>query len=201
MQISSKIFRKNPSEIRIPRRVLAARLGFKGVGDIPDSFKGHFERAYKIAIEVADPVAVYGDFPVEDLDDGVEIDGKVLKGRSIEDFVKGSRSATLIVATLGSEYDETMNRFHEKGDDLTSFFLDGIGSEMVEYFIRDLDSLLRKEKGEGGPRISPGYGDLPLSLNAWIIEKLDAGKIGVSYDPETFIMVPRKTISALIGWR
>ncbi len=195
-----EIFRADPADIEIPRRVLAARLGFRGVGDIPEEFKPFFERAYGIALKVATPLALYGNFKPRDLEDGVVVEGKEIRGRLASQHLKGRKTVTLILATLGSRFDEEISRLHSEGEELLSFFLDGIGSEMVEYFARMLDSKLREEMGEGSARISPGYVDLPLSLNAWIIEKLSAKDWGITYDPETFIMHPRKTISALIGW-
>ena len=195
-----EIFRADPADIEIPRRVLAARLGFRGVGDIPEEFKPFFDRAYGIALKVATPLALYGNFKPRDLEDGVVVEGKEIRGRLASQHLKGRKTVTLILATLGSRFDEEISRLHSEGEELLSFFLDGIGSEMVEYFARMLDSKLREEMGEGSARISPGYVDLPLSLNAWIIEKLSAKDWGITYDPETFIMHPRKTISALIGW-
>lgn len=195
-----EIFRADPADIEIPRRVLAARLGFRGVGDIPEEFKPFFERAYGIALKVATPLALYGNFKPRDLEDGVVVEGKEIRGRLASQHLKGRKTVTLILATLGSRFDEEISRLHSEGEELLSFFLDGIGSEMVEYFARMLDSKLREEMGEGSARISPGYVDLPLSLNAWIIEKLSGKDYGITYDPETFIMHPRKTISALIGW-
>ncbi len=197
----SKVFRENPENVRIPERVLAARLGFKGVGKIPENFLESFNRAYEIALEVADPVALYDTFEAEESQDGLVVLGKVLKGKMVSQHLGKSSSVTLILSTIGVDYDEKIEELHKNGEELLSFFLDGIGSEMVEYFTRELDKKLREEMGSGSARISPGYGDLPLEMNAWIIESLGGEMIGVSYDPETFIMKPRKTITALIGWK
>ncbi len=197
----SKVFRMDPDDIFIPERVLAARLGFKGVGEIPEEFRATFKRAMSMAREVASPLAIYEDFQVETLENCVIVDGKVLTGKSVEENLMGSSEISLILATLGSDVDEEITRLHEIGEDLLSFFLDGIASEMVEYFVRSLDSVLREEHRSGGPRISPGYGDLPLSLNSWIIEELGGYEYGIRYYPETFFMIPRKTISAMVGWK
>ena len=197
----SKVFRASPEEIEIPERVLAARLGFKGVGKIPDEFKESFEKAYSMAMEVAEPIALYDHFKAEDSSEGIIVNGHLVPGKLAKQHLGGSKEVTLILSTIGKKYDETIERLHNEGQELLSFFLDGIGSELVEYFTRMLDSALREEKGFGSARISPGYGDLPLSLNAWIIDTLSGEDHGITYDPETFIMKPRKTISALIGWK
>ncbi len=197
----SKIFRRDPDEIVVPERVIAARLGFKGVGRIPDEFVESFKRAQEILKEVAHPLAIHEDFKVENHPGSVVVAGKKLSGRSVEDHIKGSKAVSVILATLGHEVDDRISKLHEEGEELLSFFLDGLASEMVEYFVRMLDTELRRERGQGGPRISPGYGDLPLSLNDWIVEILNGEEFGITCDPDTHIMLPRKTISAIIGWR
>jgi hypothetical protein len=197
----SKVFRISPEKVKIPERVLAARLGFKGVGKIPEEFSVPFKKAYSLAMEVASPVALYKHYKSTDSVNGVIVNGKEIPGKLAKQHLGGSKEVSLILSSLGLKYDEKIEELHEKGEELLSFFLDGIGSELVEYFTRMLDAKLREEKGIGGARISPGYGDLPISLNAWIIETLEGEKYGITYDPETFVMKPRKTISALIGWK
>jgi len=197
----SEIFKVEPEEIKIPERVLAARLGFKGLGKIPDDFKESFDRAYSIALSVAKPSAVYETFPSKDTENGVKIGEMIIEGKLAASQLKGSKGVTVILATLGSKFDEKIEELHKSGEELLSFFLDGIGSEMAEYFARMLDSALREKFGQGSARISPGYVDLPLSLNGWIIDAIGGQRIGVTYDPQTYIMKPRKTISAFIGWK
>ncbi|MCD6450515.1 MAG: methionine synthase [Thermotogaceae bacterium] len=197
----SETFKVDPKDIEVPERVLAARLGFKGLGKIPDDFKESLEKAYSIALRVARPVAIYETFPSKDRDDGVEINGKFISGKLAKSQLSGSRKVTVLLATLGKDFDEKIEELHRKGEELLSFFLDGIGSEMVEYLARKLDSFLREKYGQGSARISPGYVDLQLSLNAWIIDTLKGSRIEVTCDPQTHIMKPRKTISALIGWK
>ncbi len=197
----SEIFRMDPRKVRIPERVIAARLGFKGLGKIPENFEKQFNIAYELAMRVARPLAIYEHFSVSVTRDSISIDGINLGGKMVRQHLESSEKITVILSTLGDDYDREIEELHTDGKELLSFFLDGIGSELVEYFTRILDGKLREENGNGSARISPGYGDLPLELNKWIIEKLGAKEFGVSYDPETFVMKPRKTITAFIGWK
>ena len=48
-------------------------------------------------------------------------------------------------------------------------------------------------------RFSPGYGDVPLSLQKQLLKVLDAGKrIGLTLTP-SMLMVPQKSISGIVG--
>jgi cobalamin-dependent methionine synthase I len=49
-------------------------------------------------------------------------------------------------------------------------------------------------------RDSPGYGDLGTDIQPDILRLLDAGKIGIACQPESFILIPEKSITAIIGW-
>ena len=61
---------------------------------------------------------------------------------------------------------------------------------------------IRRELAEGEtlvPRYSPGFGDFPLSAQREILSVLDAARaIGVSLT-DTLLMVPSKSVSAVIG--
>lgn len=72
----------------------------------------------------------------------------------------------------------------------------------MEYALRKVDSDLRTKRShlEGSFRISPGYGDLPLSLNKEIV-KLFKDEVDVDVLEDSYVLVPRKTITALVGWR
>jgi hypothetical protein len=198
-----EIFEIPPKDVEIPQRAIAARMGFKGVGEIPDEFKHRYDEAMSIAMKIAKPVVAIENFPVYSpktsqkgiLIDTIEITGTLAKsqlGKSVE--------VTAMLATLGSDLDDEIAKFHEDGEELKSFMLDAIGSELVEYVARHVDGELRSRKSlKGSARIAPGYVDLSISLNAWFAFKL--GKfISVKSDPQSFTFLPRKTISAFIGW-
>ena len=48
-------------------------------------------------------------------------------------------------------------------------------------------------------RFSPGYGDLPLNLQADFLRVLDAGrKLGITAN-ESFLLLPCKSVTAIVG--
>ncbi|OQX57824.1 MAG: hypothetical protein B5M49_02950, partial [Thermotoga sp. 4484_232] len=84
-----------------------------------------------------------------------------LKSDLVRKHLKNCEIVTLMVVTLGENVDRKIEEAHEDGDELLSYFLDGIASEFVEYIAREIEKVLRKDKEPlvGGARISPGYGD------------------------------------------
>ncbi|MCD6267054.1 MAG: methionine synthase [Thermotogaceae bacterium] len=192
----------DPTAVKVPERVISARLGFKGVGRIPEEFRNIFEKAWREITKVSTPFAL--------LEDEECVWNEYLKVREIElksDLVrkhlKNCEIVTLMVVTLGENVDRKIEEAHEGGDELLSYFLDGIASEFVEYIAREIEKVLRKDKEPlvGGARISPGYGDFSLEMNKWIVEILDGERYGIKYHPESFMLIPRKTIASIMGWR
>jgi hypothetical protein len=190
----------SPTEIEIPQRIIAARLGFKGMGHIPEEFKKIYDFSYKIACRLSEPMVVVECYGVKSNENALEIDDIVLSGKLVEAQLKGSEKISAMLVTLGDKIDMEISRLHKIGKELESFFLDGIGSEMVEFTARKVDGILRERKTlNGSARISPGYVDLPLNLNKWFAQEMGK-EIGVVCDEESFTFLPRKTISAFIGW-
>ncbi len=196
-----EIFEISPKDVEIPQRAIAARMGFKGIGKIPDEFKSRYDEAISTALEIAKPIAAVENFHMNPESNGkifidtIEITGMLAKsqlGKSVE--------ITAMLVTLGSTIDDEIEKLHEEGEELKSFMIDAIGSELVEYVARLIDGNLRSKTSlKGSARIAPGYVDLPITLNAWFASKL--GKfISVRADPQSFTFLPRKTISAFIGW-
>ncbi len=189
----------SPEEISIPPRVLAARMGFRGAGEIPERFEKHFNIACKLAHKVAKPRAVVEEYEASLLEEGVKIDGINVSGKLAMSQLGKAKMVSAMLVTLGRQIDEEVSLLHKNGMELESFFLDAIGSEMVEFTARKVDGILRRRVLKGSARISPGYVDLPLELNRWFAQRM--GKIiDVICDDESFTFLPRKTISAFVGW-
>ena len=189
-------------EIEIPEQVIAGRLGFLGEKEIPDDFKDIYTQYLEIAKNNSRITALYDDFPIEMDDNIIRVMDEIFESDLVSKHLRGSQSVTALLVTLGKEIDNKIESLHEEGEELRSFFLDGISSELVEFASRKLDSQLRKEHlgFKGSARISPGYGDFPIEINRRIIEELNGNDMGVHWKEGSYQMIPRKTVSAFIGW-
>ena len=59
---------------------------------------------------------------------------------------------------------------------------------------------IKKAGYERTMRFSPGYGAWPLQAQEILLPLCEADKIGIKLT-DTDIMIPRKSVSAVIGWR
>ena len=141
-------------------------------------------------------------FPIEFADEGVRLAGTslVMSGSDIREHLSGCHSCVLFCATAGSKADELI-RMKEKEDITAGYFTDCLCSAAAEGICNAVERELSRRLSDKFLtwRFSPGYGDLPLDIQPDIIAVLDAGKrAGVSVT-QSLLMIPRKSVTAVIG--
>ena len=123
-----------------------------------------------------------------------------LPGTLAEKMLAECGTAVLMVCTLGAEFDR-MEREWQARDMARAAVLDACGSAWTEAACDAAEEEIRN-RFPGmylTDRFSPGYGDLPLSLQADFLRALDAGrKLGITAN-ESFLMLPSKSVTAVTG--
>ena len=102
------------------------------------------------------------------------------------------------VCTIGGSLEEEVTRLSAGGELLRAVVLDSIGSVAAEAVADFVDKRIGADAAREGLktscRASPGYGDWDIREQAAIFRLLPAERIGVRLS-ETFMMIPRKSIS------
>jgi hypothetical protein len=110
--------------------------------------------------------------------------------------------ATLIVATIGPQIEDRVDALASE-EPAYSFFLERVGAWMADYMGICLDRAVEKEIHRFGYgrtfRFGVGYGDWPLSSQKEVMALTQAHKINIGLT-ESYIMIPRLSVSAVIGW-
>ena len=108
--------------------------------------------------------------------------------------------ASLLVCTLGAGFDAWMRALQAR-DMARAVMLDALGSAWVEAGCDAAEGEL-SSRFPGlylTDRFSPGYGDLPLSVQPAILTATDAARrLGVTAT-ESCLLIPQKTVTAVIG--
>jgi len=115
-----------------------------------------------------------------------------------DDFPLHGRNVFLCVVTIGDRLEKRAAEHAERGDVLSGFVLDTLGSVFAEgaaeaAYLR-LSEMTEKDGLLIGCRISPGYGTWQLTYQTRIFDLLPADKIGVGLTPG-LMMTPRKSVS------
>jgi 5-methyltetrahydrofolate--homocysteine methyltransferase len=148
------------------------------------------------------PAAIYQVFDIEETVSGIRLKmtNITLAGEDIRRHLAGCEKCILLCATAGIKADELIRRAQVE-DISAGFMTDCLASAAVEAVCNELEVMLKDMLKEWHFtwRFSPGYGDLPLSVQPQIIDVLDAPKrAGVSC-LESLLMVPAKSVTAIIG--
>ena len=152
---------------------------------------------------VSKPCALLEDYELRLPGDGrICFGGLLVRSRSLEKNLAGCGHVTVMAATLGVGPDRLIARASVgRVSDMVIF--QAAAAAMIEAFCDMICGGLRREAEAAGsvlrPRFSPGYGDFPLEFQADLFRALDIPKrIGVTLT-ESFLMVPSKSVTALIG--
>lgn len=123
----------------------------------------------------------------------------LLKGGDIRSHLRDSGRVIFFAATLGSEADRLI-RTAEIRNMAYALVLDALASAMTEAHCDALETRLHGEVGGFFTwRFSPGYGDYPIDVQPEIIRFLNAEKLIGLTVTNSSILIPRKSVTALIG--
>ena len=123
-----------------------------------------------------------------------------LPGKTAKTMLDNCSKVILLACTLGLSFDAFLSREQAKSM-AEAVILDGCGSALVEQGCDEAE----REIASRFPtlyltdRFSPGYGDLPLSLQKDLCAALDAQRRLGIYVNESMLMTPQKSVTALIG--
>ncbi len=179
----------------------AARLA--GLGDgAPEELRSRLSETALELQESVTPRYLYRVYPLRCADGGIELSGSgiTLAGGTAERMLKTCDRAALLACTLGAGFD-TMLRREQARDMSRAVLLDACGSAWVEAGCDEAEAEMKTRFPDSflTDRFSPGYGDLPLSLQKGICDALDAFKrLGLSLT-ESFLLNPVKSVTAIVG--
>lgn len=172
--------------------------------DLPDSVRVHLDRAEAAVLQTASLRFVWREFSITHTKEGVRLNGTglTLVGKDIAALLTDSASCIVLAATLGLSCDELI-RQAEPVDMAYALMLDAFAGAAVENLCDQVQTALANRFAEKNlfltRRYSPGYGDLPISLQKPLCAALDTTRrIGLTVSGSG-ILIPRKSVTAIIG--
>ena len=128
-------------------------------------------------------------------------DGAFGTSRKLARHLEGCHAAYLVCGTLGPRFDALLRRASATSA-ADALVLQAVGTAAIEEWMDAVVDEIRRELAPGEilvRRYSPGYGDFPLEAQRELLGTLDSSRaIGVSLT-DTLLMVPSKSVSAVIG--
>lgn len=181
---------------------LSEAIRYMGIrGDSPE-IKTIAEDLLPELCSVAVPKAVYGEYPVELSETEVIIGDIATQSTALRKNLDGCLSAVIFAATLGVGVDRLISRYSRLSPS-KSVILGALGSAMIESWCDEVCAGISGEQEKFGkrikPRFSPGYGEFELSSQTKIAKLLETEKRIGLYFTESQMMIPEKSVTALVG--
>ena len=122
-----------------------------------------------------------------------------LPGQTAAAMLADCSRCAVLVCTLGAEFDLWVRR-EQLRDMARSALLDALGSAWVEAGCDAAEEEIRARFPHLylTDRFSPGYGDLPLTVQPMLLQLAGGDRLGVTLT-DSCLMLPQKSVTALIG--
>lgn len=174
-------------------------LGYRG--EVDEGTKKLLDSEIPVLLSAISPRWVWEVFSITHEDGGVRLSsGLLLEGKNIKKNLTGCTRAVLLAVTLSAQGDAIIRRA-ENSDMARALVLDCCATTAIEQVcdIAEQEIHTAFSGCVSPPRFSPGYGDLPLTIQNDVLRLLDAPrKIGLCVT-DSHILTPRKSVTAIIG--
>lgn len=160
------------------------------------------EKNEKELLKVIKPRYIYKCFDLIKMEDKVALKDcdLILSGESIAKHLYYCDKAVLMCVTISADVDKLIKKAQVE-DLVDAVMLDSLASAAVEQVCDEVEEEIKKEYSNYSTtnRFSPGYGDLPLSIERDWLAVMDAQrKIGL-FITHGDMLTPRKSVTAVIG--
>lgn len=172
------------------------------VGQAPESVQTDAAAMAQHLMNTVEPRYTYRIYSLQHTGGGVFLPeaGFLLPGTDAARMLAQCDHAALLACTLGARF-ETLLRAEQARDMAKAVILDACGSAWIEAGCDQAEQeLAARLPGRFlTDRFSPGYGDLPLSLQLDICTALDTPRRLGLHVTDHFLLNPSKSVTAIIG--
>lgn len=195
-----------PAQVDVEEALKLLKLRGK---QIDDDLNARFVAAVELCEFELTPRGVYHILPVERFIDSADeravvLRGITLSGNAISKLLANCTEVALLAVTLGTTSQMLIRRQFALSP-LDGMFVDACASSMADMAAQNLNEIIDQEAKNRGftttHRFSPGYGDLPLSIQPEFLKACGAEReLGIRVS-ENYLLIPEKSITAVIGMK
>lgn len=188
------MFMVNNRDLRIKVRDVMRYLRVK---ESDPSLRRLLEECTECIYEVSTPKSVYARVDVTVKGEIVDLGFIKVKSNSLATHLNECKEAYIVATTLGIGVDRTIEKY-TRILQTKAAVCDATATAMIESFCDYVNEMITEGK-EAVMRFSPGYGDFDLHYQKDILSFLDAHrKIGITLT-DSLLMIPIKSVTAIIG--
>lgn len=187
----------------LPKDEVLRYLGYRGT-ELPQKLHDLIDDCIQNTLQTITPRYFYRRFSLVKTSSGIQVGDTslLLPGNDIRDHLFACDSAYLLCVTLGLPIDKLIRVKMISAPD-EGVIYDSCASTAIEALADLAQEEIEKEVAITGKnltwRFSPGYGDLPLTVQRDFLNVMDsARKIGLSLN-ESLLLTPTKSVTAILG--
>ena len=197
----------NLADISIPVNAAIRRMGYpSGTMEITGEVRKILDEEVKRAKGLISPRGIYRILEIISRDNGrIQFKGTgfFIESRQVLKMLRGCDIVSVFMVTIGPALEEEVGRLCDSNETTRGFILDAVGSETADEAAdrmhhHVLKALAKKNGYSVTPRFSPGYGDWPVVVQRDLAKVCSGKSIGIGVT-ESSLMIPRKSVSAVIG--
>ena len=191
-------------EIEIDKNEVCRYLGYRKDQAPRPSISSLIDEEMDNVYELIQPSCFYQLIDIEQVHQSRVIlkGGLTITSEVLGQVLSHCHQVAIFLATIGRGPDNRVAQLMAEGQILRATVLDAVGSETVEkttdYLQERVSELAAADDAEITLRYSPGYCDWDITQQRVIFEAMNSAPLSVSLTEEC-LMVPRKSVSGLIG--
>ena len=195
-----------PLEVEIPVKEVQRYMGYHGIVDIAPEMQEKINKAIEHLGTQSHPRIISKEYRITVVEKTVTLHAEnedvTFESEGLVRNLTGCCGAVLLAATIGPACDMLVRRASITSA-ADSAVYQAAGAAAIEAFLDDYNDKLKASYEARGlflrPRFSPGYGDLKLEHQKDWFRLLDITKqIGIELT-DSLLMVPTKSVTAIIG--
>jgi hypothetical protein len=161
------------------------------------------DQAVEEGLALAEPAYLYRMLKVQKVrHNSLIVDGGSIGNEWFSSMLAPSQLLVLGICTIGHKLEEKARAYTAAGDGALGFFLDSVGTGLVELtrcaLLADLDRLAIERGFESSIPLSPGDTQWPLAQQRRIFDLLPTTMLDVTLTPG-LVMTPLKSVSLAVG--
>ncbi len=189
----------------LPRREVLRFMGYRGQ-ELTSEIDARIDEGIARMLELARPRASWSIFDLAEpgAEGTIRLEGCALEltGSAIARHLDGAVACAVMAVTVGMDVERELKRLSAT-DAVMQVIFDAAGTVAVEEAAAACQKSIIAEAAARGlyanARFSPGYGDLPLAVQPVLLASVDAQRrLGITLT-DSLLMVPTKSITALMG--
>jgi len=189
----------------LPTDAVVALFGYGAGRKAPARFLDTLEKMRELCFSLAQPRGTYAVYEIaEAKNDGVVmLGGREFSGKILSHVLSGSEMVALSIVTIGDKVEKKASELAEGGDLLASIVLDALGSlSLVGASSSLMGDIFENEAVPRGYSLTspfgPGQCQWDIKDQRTLFSLVRGESVGVILSP-SYLMIPKKSVSSLIG--